>query len=97
MAAEPRTAMWLDPDGKTLRFGRRGQAGTDDGVNIGECYREVDGYLVWVPRENGGCWEAPHLRMVADFLDEANREWHESVMAYFDKSQGEDGGSRQLG
>lgn len=76
--------LWLDPDGKTLRYGREGMRGTDEGAAVGEVYVEVDGYWVWAPPVGGGFWESPHLRMVADYLDEANREWHASVVAYFE-------------
>lgn len=85
---EQKSTVWLDPDEKTLRFGRESAKGTSDGVAIGECYREVDGYLVWVPPERQGSWDAYGLRLVADFLDEANREWDETLRRWIEEDMG---------
>lgn len=57
-----------------------------------DCYREVDGYWVWGPRELAGCWTAEDLRVMAELLDEANRKWDAEIIAYFDKLHRTDGG-----
>jgi hypothetical protein len=87
MSYEPKNTVWLDPDGKTLRFGRESAKGTPDGVAVGECYVEVDGYWVWVPPDRQGCWESPSLRLVADFLDESNAEWDAKIQKFFEEER----------
>jgi hypothetical protein len=94
---EQKTTVWLDPDGKTLRYGRESAKDTSVGIAIGECYIEVDGYWVWVPPDRGGCWEPHALRVVADFLDEKNAKWDSELRAYFEKQkQKPSGGSAEL-
>lgn len=40
-----------------------------------------DGYRVYWPGLNGGYFEAPCLRIIADYLDELNAAWHAQVMS----------------
>lgn len=48
-----------------------------------ECYREVDGYWVWAPREIHGAYTEADLEMIALLLKEANRLWDNEIQAYF--------------
>ena len=45
-----------------------------DGVDIGACYREIDGEYVFWPNENQGFMDAFILRGIADTLDALNKE-----------------------
>lgn len=55
-------------------------------VHVGDIVKDVDGYFYWWPlRTNYGSWPAYALRMIADKLDELNKEWDESVRSYFEK------------
>ena len=59
-----------------------------NGHVLGEFYREVDGYYVFVFAEpNVGCWEAHVLREIADTLDEMNAPWDAEVKAHFENQQ----------
>lgn len=60
-------------------------AGSSGKVHIGDFEREVDGYYVFVPINNGSSWNAWIMRAVADKLDELNREWDEQVSTHFNK------------
>ena len=50
-----------------------------DKVDIGSVYREVDGYMVYVPNDNSGFFNEYTLRMIADFLEEQNKEWDDKI------------------
>lgn len=51
-----------------------------NGHVLGEFYREVDGYYVFVFADpNKGAWEAHVLREIADTLDEMNATWDKEV------------------
>lgn len=52
------------------------------GTDLGSCYQEVDGYYVWVP-EGNGAWDTYSLRLIANFLEEINKEWDEEIKEYF--------------
>ena len=54
-----------------------------NGKDCGTVYKEVDGYYVWAPDDNAGCWESYYLRAISELLDDMNRDWHNSVMEYF--------------
>ena len=43
-----------------------------------EVYREVDGYMVYWPK-GCGFMTAPMLRVIADYLDENNKEWSDKI------------------
>lgn len=45
-----------------------------------EFYREADGYLVWRSRIIGGCMTSAQLRVIANYLDQENAEWHRHVV-----------------
>jgi hypothetical protein len=49
---------------------------TETGVVVGEAYREVDGFYVFVPNELRGFWAGWMLRAVSDVLDNLNLEHH---------------------
>lgn len=45
-----------------------------------DCYREVDGFFVWSPRQKiDGYLSAYDLRRMADWLDGLNAEWDKIV------------------
>lgn len=43
-----------------------------EGKEFGWCYREVDGFYVFIPFAKGGYYPSYLLRAVADYLDELN-------------------------
>ena len=45
--------------------------------------RGDDGYWVFWPTGNKGCYTEADLRMIADLLWEANRKWDNELMEYF--------------
>lgn len=47
-------------------------------VYLGYCYREVDGFYVFI-FVGQGCWSDYALRMVADKLTELNKEWSDQI------------------
>lgn len=52
----------------------------DNGTYLGYCYREVDGYYVFVFGETrDGAWGGYVLREIADVLTDLNKEWDEKV------------------
>lgn len=61
-----------------------------NGVNCGKIIKEVDGYYVWYPKQDGGCWESAFLRKIADLLDGLNKEWDDQIRAYFDDQKEKD-------
>ena len=48
-------------------------------IILDESVRCDDGYLVWWPTQLSGSFSADHLRLMADILDEENKEWDEQV------------------
>ncbi len=48
-------------------------------IALGDVYKEVDGFYVFVPYVSGGFWESWVLREIADKLDSMNREWWEKI------------------
>ncbi len=57
-----------------------GQLFYDNGAEIGHVYQEVDGYWVFQPDPGKGYMNEFLLRVVADKLEEMNKEWHEEIM-----------------
>lgn len=51
----------------------------DSNKYIGYLYMEVDGYYVYQPVNVNGCWSAYEMRIIADKLDELNKDWDEQV------------------
>lgn len=56
----------------------------ENGAFLGNVYREVDGYYVFWPKNQGGFWESHHMRLIADFLDELNKAWDDEVKSFFE-------------
>ena len=53
-------------------------------IHVGNMYKEVDGYYVYeYNNSRNGFWEAHALRMIADKLDEMNKDWDEEIKEYF--------------
>jgi hypothetical protein len=50
-----------------------------------------DGYKVWWPLHGHGYVNAVDLRIIADYLDELNKEWDAQVTEYFQSSEGREG------
>jgi len=53
-----------------------------DRAFIGECHRLEDGYFSFLPSNTGGYWSESIIRLVADKLQELNKEWDEKVNSY---------------
>lgn len=54
----------------------------DNGVYLGYCYRGVDGYYVFVFKDDlSGAWTEESLMAIANTLIELNKEWDEKVKA----------------
>lgn len=49
---------------------------------LGYCYREIDGYYVFVAHSSG-CWTSHSFRAIADALDSLNDAWDRSISEYF--------------
>lgn len=50
-----------------------------NGALLGEFYREVDGYYVFLPLLRGGFWDQYVLQELSEKLLELNREWDEQI------------------
>lgn len=48
---------------------------------IGYAYRDIDGYFVFV-NVGDGTWNEYSLRLVADKLQELNKDWNEQIKNY---------------
>lgn len=56
----------------------------ENGVILGEIYKEVDGFYVFQPTLNGGgFWEEWVLKGIASILEERNAAWKEEIDNYF--------------
>jgi hypothetical protein len=52
---------------------------------IGHFIRDVDGYLYYWPLESlSGSWNSNALRLIANKLDEFNKEWDLQIKTYFE-------------
>ena len=51
----------------------------ENGITLGEIYKEVDGYYVFISVTSCGFWEAYVLRAIADLLDKKNEKWDKKV------------------
>ena len=57
-----------------------------NGVYLGDFAKDVDGYYYYWPSPYpNGSWPAYALRMIADKLDELNKEWDDEIRSYFEK------------
>jgi hypothetical protein len=54
-------------------------------VLLGYAYREVDGYYVFMAKNNDSFWSDHVLREIADKLTELNSDWDKQVNDYFKK------------
>lgn len=72
----------LSPEGSPVT----GYAVTCNSVKLGEILRDVDGYWYFWPELRGGYWAAPHMRWIADKLDELDAPYEAELKAYFDAS-----------
>lgn len=48
-------------------------------ARLGEILREVDGFFVFYPTQNGGAWTAHILAQLASKLDELNEPWLKQI------------------
>ena len=48
-----------------------------------DIYMGDDGYCHYLPKGNRGHLDAHHLRIIADLLDEMNKEWNEIIEREF--------------
>lgn len=55
---------------------------------LGYCYREIDGYYVFVPEE-GGTWDRYSLSLILDKLRELNEPFNREVEKYFNEYKNE--------
>lgn len=51
----------------------------ENGAHMGEMYKEIDGYFVYVPTLTAGYWDMTVMLAVADKLIELNKEWDKVV------------------
>lgn len=54
-----------------------------NGQHLGYFYLEVDGFYVFVPKDDIGYWNEFNLRMIADKLEELNKKHNEEIELYF--------------
>lgn len=66
---------------------KEGKLCTERGAELGDVYHEVDGYLVFVPKAGAGCHTEYSLRLIADFLENANKEHDTRVKKFFNSVQ----------
>lgn len=48
-----------------------------NGALLGHVYKEIDGFYVFVPENDGGHWTEYGLIWVAERLKEMNKEWND--------------------
>jgi len=46
---------------------------------LGDFVRDVDGFFYYWPSEDGGCWSAWTLRLIANELEELNADWNKYI------------------
>jgi hypothetical protein len=51
----------------------------ENGAYIGDLTRDIDGYYYYNTNGLRGNWSAHELRLIADLLDEWNKEWDKIV------------------
>jgi len=61
----------------------------ENGVDMGELYKEIDGYYVYWPIDRKGFWSSVPMRIIADKLDELNADWDREVKEFFEKQEQE--------
>lgn len=66
-------------DGKLVKV-----CSANDNV-VAVIYQEVDGYYVFDPYENTGFWTSHVLKIIANKLDELNKEYNKVISQYFNK------------
>lgn len=52
---------------------------TENGVCLGFIITEVDGNKYFYNQPNSGLFSSYNLRLIADYLDEANKEWDDII------------------
>lgn len=58
-----------------------------NGVDCGNLIRDVDGYFMYFPKNNGGGLESWSMKLIAEKLDELNKPWDEYVRTYMPYSR----------
>lgn len=57
----------------------------NNGVLLGECVKDVDGYWKFGFRaDRSGLWDDGPLMLIADMLIELNMEWDQQIKEYFE-------------
>jgi hypothetical protein len=51
----------------------------ENGICLGHLLKEVDGYFVYYPETRGGFMESWIMRIIADKMDDLNRDWDETA------------------
>lgn len=74
----------LSPEGTPVT----GYAVMINGVKVGEILRDYDGYWYFWPEMRCGYWMAPHMRWIADKIDELDAPYEAELKAYFDGKPG---------
>ena len=67
-----------------LTRGKIVKVGTTTSYDFADIERLDDGFWYYRPKGGEGCIEAWVLRVIADRLDEANREWKEQLDKAFE-------------
>ena len=57
----------------------------ENGTLLGHIFAKEDGYYVFWPKLNGGCWGAQIMHEIADLLDSMNVVWDDELQAFFNK------------
>jgi phage pi2 protein 07 len=48
-------------------------------IKIGELLREIDGFFVFYPDDNGAAFTSHFMKVMAAKLDELNQEWSKTI------------------
>lgn len=57
---------------------------TNGGLNLGEFYREIDGFYVFLPVNRDGFYSEEYLGALLFELQQLNAPWKENLRKYFD-------------
>jgi hypothetical protein len=58
-----------------------------NGQHLGYFYLEIDGFYVFVPKSDIGYWSEFSLRMIADKLEELNKQHNEAITLFFKENE----------
>jgi hypothetical protein len=54
----------------------------NDIIYLGDAEMEVDGfYNFWFSKDMSGYWTSHSLRLIAEMLDDLNKEWNDKILS----------------